>query len=89
MNFSELAVIFAVAIAVFNPKRLPEIARAAGIAVRKIQAMGTQFQATMNEQIQLQELQANEERAKKADVAYQASTAAKEGKSLDSSKETH
>lgn len=70
MNLSEIGVIVVVAIAVFRPQRLPEIARTIGHAVRKVQTLGNQLHANLNEQIALQELKEKEEKAKLADAKY-------------------
>lgn len=51
LGFAEIAVIVLVAIVVFGPDRLPEIARTAGRTVRTLRAMVADAKAQLSEEI--------------------------------------
>lgn len=70
MNFTEILVIAIVALIVFGPQRLPEIAKMAGRLFQKIQLFSQTFQAELDKQFKEQNLQDNISKAEKADEVY-------------------
>ena len=71
MNLSEWLVIVLVAIAVFSPKHLPELARLLSRGMRIIQSLSHELKQSLEQSIAEEELHANEERARQADKHYQ------------------
>lgn len=55
--FSELVVIFMVALVVIGPEKLPKVARAVGLLVGKAQRYVSGVKSEINSELQMQELQ--------------------------------
>lgn len=74
MNFSELLVVLIVAMLVFNPKKLPELAKTLARLIRQVRlysyAAKNEIHAIMTPVIQQAQLKENEERAEKAEQTH-------------------
>jgi len=70
MGFSELLVVFLVALIVIGPKRLPEVARMLGRLVFKAQSLMQTVQTQIDEQIKNEVLNESEKKAEKVDKLY-------------------
>jgi sec-independent protein translocase protein TatA len=65
MNFfgiglPEMAVIFAISLLIFGPKKLPEIGRSIGKAIKGFQDASSDFQAELKKEIEVVETPASE-----------------------------
>jgi sec-independent protein translocase protein TatB len=68
MNFSETIFLFFLALLVFGPKKLPEIARQVGKALNEFKRASNEFKAQIEAEIHQLEIQ---ERTKKEDVQHE------------------
>lgn len=73
MSFGELLFLFVLALLVFGPRKLPEIARQLGKAMAELRRASNEFRFSLEEEIRNADLQ---EQAKKADVTFTHSPAA-------------
>ncbi|MFC2167226.1 Sec-independent protein translocase protein TatB [Acidobacteriota bacterium] len=55
LGFSELVIIFAIALLVFGPKKLPEVARSIGRALREFRKMSDEVKDRLEEEIQAED----------------------------------
>jgi sec-independent protein translocase protein TatB len=71
VDFSELALVFVVALVVLGPTRLPGLVRKVGLWVGKARSMARQFREQLENEVNLEELnRMTEMRAKTAQPAY-------------------
>jgi sec-independent protein translocase protein TatB len=68
---SEILLIIVVALLVFNPKKLPMLANHLGILVRKTLDYKRCLTSFWQQQLDLQQLADNEQKANDADILYQ------------------
>lgn len=55
LGFGELLVIFAVALLVFGPRKLPEIGRSVGKALGEFRRATTELKTTLEEEVRIEE----------------------------------
>jgi|GEM_PF-7071540 len=67
MNFSELLVIFLVALIVFTPKKLPELAQTLAKVIHFLRQWQSHLKEHFNTFIQYGKLKENEEKARKVE----------------------
>jgi len=69
LGLPELLIIFIVALLVFGPKKLPEVARTVGKALSMFRKASQDFQSTIRQEIQVEELKTMAMETPPADVA--------------------
>ncbi|HZT74681.1 MAG TPA: Sec-independent protein translocase protein TatB [Terriglobales bacterium] len=67
MSFGELIFLFVLALLVFGPRKLPEIARLVGKTMAELRRASNEFRFSLEEEIRNAELQ---EQARKSDVTF-------------------
>lgn len=64
-----MMLVLVVALIMLGPKQLPTIARMLGLAIGRWRQFSAQIQQYVDQQIKLDQLQRNEERARQAELA--------------------
>ncbi len=65
IGFPELLIILAIALLVFGPKKLPEVGRSIGRAIREFRRASDEIKEKIEEEIQAEELREIKEELKK------------------------
>jgi sec-independent protein translocase protein TatA len=65
IGFPELIVIFAIALLIFGPKKLPEVGRSIGRALREFRKTSDEIKEKIEEEIQVEEFKDIKEEFKK------------------------
>ncbi len=65
IGFPELLIIFAVALLIFGPKKLPEVGRSIGKALREFRRTTDEIKGKIEEEIQVEEFKDIKEELKK------------------------